>query len=92
MGHGHQSRRRLHDRAHIVTGLWQEMRPYLALWHPLMRLARGTWTLARRAGSACLDGTGSDKLWRLLGLIVAVGITARIADRAPMVMLPLTLV
>jgi hypothetical protein len=73
-----------------MTGLWREMRPYLTLWRPLLHLARGTWALLRRAGETCLEGVGSDKLWRLLTLVVALGIAGRIAERTPMVMLPVT--
>lgn len=68
-----------------MSGLRDELRPYLVLWPAVWRLTVGTWRLAVRLWDACMAGEGADKLWRALGAL-AVGVFLwRIIVRAPVV-------
>lgn len=73
-----------------MSGLWRELRPYLALWPAVVRLSVGTWRLLGRVTSLCMAGEGSDKAWRALGLVAAVEFGRRCAVQAPLVMAPAT--
>lgn len=73
-------------------GLWQAFRPYLAVGPVVKPLVLGSYALARGALCKCFEGEGWDKLWRLLGLALAVGTGSRIVGRVPMLMVPVTVV
>lgn len=75
-----------------MTGLLAEMRPYLALWRPAVRIALGSWAGARRAWRWCAAGEGSNCLWRALGAVCIAGSAYRVADMQPMLVLPATVV
>lgn len=74
-----------------MSGLWKELRPYLALWPAIARLAVGTWRMLGTVTSKCLAGEGSDKAWRALGAVAAAEFGRRCAQQAPLLMVPLTL-
>lgn len=74
----------------MSRGLWRELRPYLALWPAIVRLAVGTWRLIGRVTSLCMAGEGSDKAWRALGLLAAAEFGRRCAVQAPLLMAPVT--
>lgn len=72
-----------------MTGLWDELRPYLVVWPAARRLLWGTWALLRGLWGRCMAGEGWEKLWRPLGCLVAGSVVWRLVQRAPLVELPL---
>lgn len=75
-----------------MSGLWRELRPYVAVWPAVVRLAVGTWRLICRVASLCMVGEGSEKAWRALGLLALGEFGRRCAERAPLLLVPVTLV
>lgn len=72
-----------------MSGLREEMRPYLVVWPVVVRLCGGTWRLVCRLATVCMAGEGAEKLWRALGAVAVATVAGRIVVRAPLVELPL---
>ncbi|WP_393057708.1 hypothetical protein [Streptomyces sp. LN549] len=66
------------------------LRPYTAA-APLIRIATGLLRLSFDLLVRCMDGPGFEKLWRALGVLLAVGTLYRAAAAYPMAMIPVTL-